>query len=532
MPIKGVTPKCYILSLFVRDDGERFVLGSGYYEFKDKQMHFKANTVANDVIEVQGNDGYLLAGQVRRPGAQEFDGFVGDGTVSKAEVEQKRRAFLAFFRKNHFYKVVYVFSDGTAIQRKRGFLVDDPTVKELYQIYPEYHVALNFEDVNYYSYAENDDGEEIYSKIAQIQLTQSVATGGLIWDSYGVVWDARQWGGTPASAGGSTSFTVNNQAGNGAPLASIQLNGDTFQQTYSGANLYDYTDTTLINPNVTVGDDGWLTATYDASGSSTVYLQYYTNPLPLTADTNYNVVLEVESVSGNGYITPVTGNAASQFAADWTLNFDSLSDNTVYTHTSKTKADISGSTYSLRTVLAFSASWSGSIKFRLSLLADTSVTPQTFVYQPYVGGTASPNPDYPQDIQVVTGAQTVQVSDGVISQDYTVNLSKTSLVELTAGNPQDGTYDPTTNTYTSTTRAGVSTWTQKILAGSGSYTFSSTSITNGEYRYCFSDQNLSAPNDIITLAANTPDSIITNGNRTVTNTNYAKYLYITFFSIH
>lgn len=190
MPIKGVAPKCYILSLFVRDDGERFVLGSGYYEFKDKQMHFKANSIANDVIEVQGNDGYLLAGQVRRPGSQDFDGFVGGGTTPKTEVEEKRREFLAFFRKNHFYKVVYVFSDGTAIQRKRGFLVDDPTVKELYQIYPEYHVALNFEDVNYYSYSENNEGEEIYSKMVEIQISQGAATGGLVWDEVGVVWDS------------------------------------------------------------------------------------------------------------------------------------------------------------------------------------------------------------------------------------------------------------------------------------------------------------------------------------------------------
>jgi hypothetical protein len=188
MTIQGVTPKCYILSLFIRDDGERFVLGSGYYEFKDNQMHFKSNTVANDIVDVQGNDGYLLAGQVRRPGSQSFDGFVGDGTTDKATVESKRRDFLKFFRKNHFYKVVYVFSDGTAIQRKRGFLVDDPTVEELYQIYPAYHVALNFEDVNYYSYSENDEGEEIYSKIAQIQLTHQRASGGLIWDSYGIKW--------------------------------------------------------------------------------------------------------------------------------------------------------------------------------------------------------------------------------------------------------------------------------------------------------------------------------------------------------
>ena len=190
MTVQGVDPKCYVLALFVRDDGERLLLGSGRYEFKDSQMQFQSNTVQNDIVEIQGNDGYLLAGQVRRPGTQNFDGYIADGTVDKSTTEEYRRDFFKFFRKNFFYKVIYVFPDGTAIQRKRGFLVDDPTVEELYQQYPEYHVALNFEDVNYYSYSENDQGEEIYAEEATINLSSgSASSGGLIWDEVGVVWD-------------------------------------------------------------------------------------------------------------------------------------------------------------------------------------------------------------------------------------------------------------------------------------------------------------------------------------------------------
>lgn len=187
MDLKDIQTKCYILALFIRSDGERFVLGSGFYEFIEKQMHFVANTLANDVIEVQGNDGYFLAGQVRRPRAQSFDGYVGDGTLTKEQIEEKRREFFKFFRKNFFYKVVYVFPDGTAIQRKQGFLVDDPSVEELYQIYPKYHVALNFEDVNYYTYSENDLGEEIYSSVVTIPSAMGEASGGLVWDENGAV---------------------------------------------------------------------------------------------------------------------------------------------------------------------------------------------------------------------------------------------------------------------------------------------------------------------------------------------------------
>lgn len=236
MAIKGVDPKCYILALFVREDGERFLLGSGRYVFKEKQQHFQANKMANDVIEVQGNDGYLLAGQVRRPGTQDFDGYVGDGTSSKEQVEQWRRDFFKFFRKNYLYKVIYVFSDGSAIQRKRGFLVDAPTVEELYQIYPEYHVALNFEDINYYFYNEDSDGNEIYGKSAIIGLTVGT-TGGLMWDNLGAISLPYSWL-NPVSVSG-TDIQINNQLSDEVPITDLQLAGDTFQQTYTGKNLFD-----------------------------------------------------------------------------------------------------------------------------------------------------------------------------------------------------------------------------------------------------------------------------------------------------
>lgn len=182
----NVASKCWILALFIRDDGERLVLGDGAYDFKDKQQHFTANAMVNDTIDVQGNDGTLIAGQVRRASTQSFDGYIGDATASKPEVETYRRAFISFFAKNHFYKVIYVLPDGSAVKRQRGFIVDAPEVKELWQIHPEYHVALNFEDVNYYNYNENEDGEEIYSQIVQLAKS-GTDSGGLVWDEVGAV---------------------------------------------------------------------------------------------------------------------------------------------------------------------------------------------------------------------------------------------------------------------------------------------------------------------------------------------------------
>lgn len=205
--IRDVATKCWILALIIRDDGERLLLGDGAYEFKEKQMHFAANKYVNDTVDVQGNDGLMLAGQVRRAANQPFDGYISDGTTTPQQTEQYRQNFIKFFRKNHFYEVIYIFPDGSAIKRQKGFIVDAPEVKEIRQLSPEYHVSLNFEDVNYYEYNEDAEGEEIYSDSATIPLS-TTSSGGQVWDETGLVWDenGQEW--EEGGGGGISSVQV------------------------------------------------------------------------------------------------------------------------------------------------------------------------------------------------------------------------------------------------------------------------------------------------------------------------------------
>lgn len=67
---------------------------------------------------------------------------------------------------------------------------------------------MNFEDVNYYSYAENSDGEEIYNESTVIPLTSGGESGGLIWDEDGIVWDniGAEW--EEGTGGGPTIITI------------------------------------------------------------------------------------------------------------------------------------------------------------------------------------------------------------------------------------------------------------------------------------------------------------------------------------
>lgn len=291
MNLDQIATKCFILALFIRDDGQRLLLGDGFYEFKQKLQHFQPNTLENDIVPLQGADGQLLAGQVRRATSQSFDGYIGDATTNRQIIEQYRRAFLMFFRKKHFYKVVYIFPDGSAIQRQRGYITDAPSVPELWQKFPEYHIALNFEDVNYYEYAEDNDGDEIPAHTVQLNIALAIS-GGLVWDTYGAVsdnygykWEDGGGGQNIVSVDGVDAaepiWTVDGQATN--PTITNITTGQTLTWTgtvpnnqqlivnmagqtasLSGANIFEYISGEWIQLQ-----PGNNTITYTAGGGAT-----------------------------------------------------------------------------------------------------------------------------------------------------------------------------------------------------------------------------------------------------------------------
>lgn len=209
--MKGITPRCWIMALFIREDKQRLLLGDGAFMFNDKQQHFAANKITSTVIDVQGGNGVLLAGQTMKAANQTFEGYIGDAGVSKEEIEVFRRQFINFFKLNVPYEVVYIMPDGSAIKRQRGFVVNAPEVQELWQMFPEYSVTLNFEDVNYYKYEEDDTtGEEIYGQSATILLYNAI-TGGFTWDDKGLVWD-EVGAVTAPGKGGTTTVKIDSVA--------------------------------------------------------------------------------------------------------------------------------------------------------------------------------------------------------------------------------------------------------------------------------------------------------------------------------
>lgn len=229
---------------------------------------------------------------------------------------------------------------------------------------------------------------------------------------------------TQTATGNPINVNITDNAGK---IESLKLNGDTFQQTYTGQNLYNVA-TLQTGTYVTKDDDGWITITRDnTSGSSASYINAWTSNLALETSTQYVIFLEIKDVSGTGeFDITSTNSTQGQFSSWQSKQISSLAAGQVYKVTATTKSSFSGITGGLRTLLNLSAGQSASITFRLSVLADTSTTTASFVYEPYTGGQASPNPDYPQPIQTVTGEQTVTIN----STAYPISLGSLELCKI------------------------------------------------------------------------------------------------------
>lgn len=151
-----------------------------------------------------------------------------------------------------------------------------------------------------------------------------------------------------------------------------------------GKNKFNVQDTNNVTEGITVDNEGWITVTGDnTDGTATKYFNYYTNNLNLKTGTNFNVIAEVKNVSGTGNASFVSVNSSSQqFKTNFYRNFSVLANNTIYNSINETSDEFLGNT-GLRTFISFSAGQSGSITFRLSLLEDTTITPENFDYEPY-----------------------------------------------------------------------------------------------------------------------------------------------------
>lgn len=176
--------------------------------------------------------------------------------------------------------------------------------------------------------------------------------------------------------------------------------GDTTQQTYSGKNLYNATLSETTNNGVTysannseISLNGTPTTSFSINfGNTSVKAGTYTMTIELASGTvtstgtGINIYVFGTNISTSpGYANITNASPKASFAV------------TISSDTTNLHIQVYGRTSEEYT----------NIKLKYQLVAGSTAD---YDFEPYVGGTPSPNPDYPQDINVVTGEQTVTVT--------------------------------------------------------------------------------------------------------------------------
>jgi len=267
----------------------------------------------------------------------------------------------------------------------------------------------------------------------------------------------------PATVEGEGSeITLNNTIG--AKLDGMQVDGDTFQQTYSGKNLADFTTISFGDTNYGTGTrDG---QTYSVTSTTNSYGGIYFEQINLLLEPSTTYTFSAKVVS-----TAATNGSSVYILGNMNTTGNNIAGNlaTAGNITSATFTTPSTIPNNARIALYVRQQNASTVFTDLQIEKNSSATS----WEPYTGGIPAPNPDYPQAVQTVTGAQTVKTTGknlwGNISQ-YGRSTNGISFVTN-----QDGTISATgtatANAYSVLTSDAVSVGVY-ITLSAGTYTLS------------------------------------------------------------
>lgn len=212
-------------------------------------------------------------------------------------------------------------------------------------------------------------------------------------------------------------------------IQELHLYGKTEQASITGGNLFDINDRLSFNSIFKVDEEGYITATIPANNTEDYqYYNFFTKKSNLVkANTNYLIICEVVKMPTTKCsirLTSVDKSTPGQIDGNVTISGKASG---LEINLMKTKSDMSDSESFTRGYFSTSPGFTeNQIKFRISVLEDTSITSDTFKYEPYTGGQPSPNPDYPQEIKSIENP-TVSVAGKNLFEPSTINYSYNNL---------------------------------------------------------------------------------------------------------
>lgn len=179
--------------------------------------------------------------------------------------------------------------------------------------------------------------------------------------------------------------------------ALVNQYGNTYQKSTTGKNMFDISKVITSNRVVNNGDGTLTITTPSGSSASSASTPNKLSDYCPTLQVGDTVYINATTTGTDKQIYLGTSSFFWQFGTQRTITQNDL-DSIVYWYASgiSTSATISN------------------IMVRKST--------ETEEYEEYTGGTASPNPDYPQDIVNISGETTVNITQGTEEKEYKINL--------------------------------------------------------------------------------------------------------------
>lgn len=190
----------------------------------------------------------------------------------------------------------------------------------------------------------------------------------------------------------------------------MQGYGESTQVQTTGAQLYDFANK-RSSTNATANEDGYITITIDnTGGTAEKFGTYYTYPYEgLEPSKTYRCICEIKAVSGKGEFQAVNETVNAGMPGQFATKFAPTLAVGTYASNITARDSLTESMTMTRTYAKAAAGNTLSVTFRLSIIEDTTVTPDNFTYEPYTGGAPSPSTAYPQEI--VSKCQARQLFD-------------------------------------------------------------------------------------------------------------------------
>jgi hypothetical protein len=195
------------------------------------------------------------------------------------------------------------------------------------------------------------------------------------------------------------------------PMQVKKIYGETSQNTLSGKNLYNATKSSTTNAGITYSCDTQYIYVNNTNSSGTKY-EFGSTTLPAGT---YRLTLELISGSASRLQTYIyktgTWTTIQLGSAGW-INVQNDSKKASASFTLSEETQISVGSYMNGNVFS-----NAKVAYQI-----TSGTSSDYNFEPYCGGIPSPNPSYPQNVNVVSGDNDIVVSDGTETTTYNIDL--------------------------------------------------------------------------------------------------------------